>query len=181
MSQVSFVRSALAALGVAFAWAGASALAADVTAPPPPAVYGATPVTVGMPGCETCQHGAPKGGCDACGKSFGKGLMPKNLLHKDKAPFQVTLCPGACFGYFQTQWRKWDEVCPYPYQGIGVTDAGRLPGGMVPPPPSGSGLAPPRPLDPKMTDPKMPDPNPKKGGSDLPPVPPTPPGGKFVP
>lgn len=173
MSQVIFVRSALGALVVAFAWAGASAaLAADVTAPPPPpayGAYGAAPVAVGMPGCETCQHGVAKASCSTCGKMFGK-----HLLHKDKnAPFPVTLCPGACFGYFQTQWRKWDEVCPYPYLGIGVNDAPRVPGTMPPP---GTGLAPPRPLDPKMTDPKMPDP--KKGGSD---VPPTPPGGKFVP
>ncbi|HSQ57814.1 MAG TPA: hypothetical protein VLM40_18975, partial [Gemmata sp.] len=34
-----------------------------------------------------------------------------------KEPFAITLCPGACFGYFQTQWRKWDDVCPIPYIG----------------------------------------------------------------
>jgi hypothetical protein len=123
------------------------------------------PVTVGDQGCPTCaagQHGAPAKSCNTCGKWF-------TGRRDHKAPYPVSLCPGACFGYFQTQWRKWDEVCPYPYTGIGVSDAPRLPG--VVPPKTGE-LAPPRPLDPKV----MPDP--KKIGSDQPPVPMP---GKFGP
>lgn len=172
MSCSFIVRSALVAMAGALAWAGASsALAADVTPPTPPVVVGAAPVSVGDPGCatcQTCQHGIAKSKCATCGRLFGSNL------HRDKkAPYPVTLCPGACFGYFQTQWRKWDEVCPYPYLGVGVSDAPRQPAGVLNPPPGG--LTPPRPLDPKMTDPKMPDPkkaDPKKtGGTALPPIP----------
>jgi hypothetical protein len=146
----------------ALAWAGGAADAADVP-PPPPVVVGAAPVTVGeAPGCATCQQGGLfKGHRSTCDK----------LLHK-KGPYPVHLCPGACFGYFQTQWRKWDEVCPYPYLGVGVGDAARPPGGVLHPRP-GEILTPPRPVDPKMTDPKMPDPK-KVGGTPntLPPIPP---------
>jgi hypothetical protein len=144
-----------AAAVAAFAWTGASVSAADVAAPtPPPGVIGAAPVSVGDPGCATCQGGTVKGSCSTCGKS---------LLSKHKPPYQVNLCPGACFGYFQTQWRKWDEVCPYPYLGVGVSDAPKPPGATPRP---GSELNPPRPLDPKM----MPDPK-KVGSSTLPPIP----------
>ena len=80
--------------------------------------------------------------------------------------YPVTLCPGACFGYFQTQWRKWDEVCPYPYLGVGVSDAMRTPGAAPPRPIPGSELAPPRPVDPKTVDPKTVDP--KKLGANTP-------------
>jgi hypothetical protein len=149
-----------AAAVAAFAW-GTSAPAADVAVPPPP-VAAAAPVAVGeAPGCASCQsceHGAgaaPKGRCSSCGK----------LFHKERPPFPVTLCPGSCFGYFQTQWRKWDEVCPYPYLGTGVSDAMRTPGAAPPrPAPSGSELTPPRPVDPSA--PKMIDP--KKLGSNTP-------------
>src|SRR4029453_12454050 len=96
----------------------------------PPGTVAAAPVSVGASGCESCgscQHGAIRAKCDVCGKLLG------SHLHKDKkAPYPVTLCPGACFGYFQTQWRKWDEVCPYPYLGIGVNDSMRIPGGVTP-------------------------------------------------
>src|SRR5688572_30493902 len=136
-----FVRLSWKAAAVAaFAWGGSSAPAADTTPPPPPVTVSAVPVTVGVgaPGCascDTCAHGAVKGHCDACGK-LG------SVLHKGgKAPFPVTLCPGSCFGYFQTQWRKWDEVCPYPYLGTGVSDAARVPGAPVGPRPGE--LAPP--------------------------------------
>jgi len=37
--------------------------------------------------------------------------------HKPLPPITVNLCPGACFGHFQTQWRKWEDACPYPYTG----------------------------------------------------------------
>jgi hypothetical protein len=156
-----FVSMSVAA--AVLAWSGTPARAADVTPPPNPIVIGAAPVEVGMPGCATCQgggaaqHGLLKSKCPTCGKLF------TGTFFKDKNPYPVTLCPGACFGYFQTQWRKWDEVCPYPYLGMGASDAGRLPGAMPPPQPT-SDLPPPRPVEPK-----------KNGGSDtLPPVPPGP-------
>lgn len=166
-----FARWATRTVAVAvFTWAGAPVWAADVT---PPVPVSAAPVTVGVggtPGCETCQHGAAKGGCNTCGK-----LVTWDRLHKDKkAMYPVTLCPGACFGYFQTQWRKWDEVCPYPYLGVGVNDGPRTAPGMTLPRPGE--LTPPRPLDPKMIDPK-------KVGSNtpLPPIPTVPSASKFGP
>lgn len=160
MSVRSFVvRLAVRASAVAaFVWGG-SALASDVTPVPAAPVVAGAPVSAGEPGCATCQHGAVRGKCDACGKLLG------GLLHKDKkAPYPVTLCPGACFGYFQTQWRRWDEACPYPYLGHGVSDAPRPPAGVLNPRPAGSELTPPRPIDPKAPEvPKMPDP--KKTGT----------------
>ncbi len=146
-------------------WVGSTASAADIYAPPP--VAGAAPVMVGAPGCETCQHGAVKAHCATCGK-----FLSLSQYKHSKGPYPVNLCPGACFGYFQTQWRKWDDVCPYPYLGHGVSDAPKPPIPAVNlPRPSGGGLTPPRPLDPKMADPK-------KSG-ELPPIPPVP--GKFIP
>ncbi|MCS6864656.1 MAG: hypothetical protein RMJ56_17650 [Gemmataceae bacterium] len=145
-----------------------STVAADVTPPPlpiaPPSV--SDPAWIADPGCPTCQHGLPKSRCASCGPRLG------HLTQKNKnAPYPVQLCPGACFGYFQTQWRRWEEVCPYPYQGVGVSDAPRRPGSPLPPP---------RSIDPPPQ--KMPEP--KKPGSDTPPgnLPPRPmPSGKFGP
>jgi hypothetical protein len=34
-----------------------------------------------------------------------------HLQRKPLPPINVTLCPGACFGYFPTQWRSWDDAC----------------------------------------------------------------------
>ena len=89
-------------------------------------------------------------------------------LHpKHKTPYVTHLCPGACFGYFQTQWNRWEDVCPLPYQGVGLTDAPRpAPGAITPVPKPGS--------DPKMIPPSIP-------GSDAPlprpaPLPMKPPG-----
>lgn len=144
-----------AAAVAAFAWAGSSASAADVVPPAPPVTVTAAPVTVGDPGCascQTCAHGV-KGHCNVCDK----------WLKSKKAPFPVTLCPGACFGYFQTQWRKWDEVCPYPYLGQGVSDAAKTPGSVTSPRPGELG-------QPRSVDPKMPDPK-KVGSVDLPAIP----------
>jgi len=68
-------------------------------------------------GCATCNSAAAA--CDTCGK------VHKSLFHHHKTctPYQTTLCPGACFGYFQTQWHRWENVCPIPYQGVGLSDA----------------------------------------------------------
>jgi hypothetical protein len=183
--SVYFVRPALAIIGAVFAWNGVSTvLAADVT-PPAPAVIGAAPVTVGAGevGCASCQsglsgsvckHGLLKSKCPTCGK-----LFTGSLLHKSPNPYPVTLCPGTCFGYFQTQWRKWDEACPYPYLGVGVSDAARTPGMMVPPTGPNT-LGPPRGVDPKMPDTKMPDPK-KVGSVNIPPIPSAPTVSKFAP
>jgi hypothetical protein len=87
-----------------------------------------------------CKH------CQSCGSSW--------FHHHDKGPYVVNLCPGACFGYFQTQWKKWDEVCPYPYQGIGVSDAPKPPAATLPPvtPKSSPTLPSPRQVEPKPND-----------------------------
>lgn len=166
-----FARFAARAVAVAaFAWAGSLAPAADVTAPP--VIAGAAPVAVGDPGCATCQHGAAAGSCATCKHHV--------LLKKNKTPYQVNLCPGACFGYFQTQWRKWDDVCPYPYLGHGVSDAPRPPVPVVNVPRTGSDeLNPPRqlPNEPKGA-PKGGAVPPAPGGTvPLPPIP----GSKFAP
>ena len=158
-----------AAVAVALVWVGAAVRAADTPAPVAAPVYaGAAPVSVGADpaGCATCQHGVAGGSCATCSKSLIKG----NHANRTKGMYQVNLCPGACFGYFQTQWRKWDEACPYPYLGYGVNDAARPPAGVLNPkaPGSGSELNPPRVIDPKGA------PEPKKTGSDLPPIPPVP-------
>lgn len=148
-----FVRlAAVAALGCG----GAAARADDGYAGP------------AMPLCESCQHGAVRAACDVCGKLLGSNLH--KMKHK-KDPYPVTLCPGACFGYFQTQWRKWDEVCPYPYLGTGVSDAARPVAPSANPRPLGTGLDAPRTLDKTMPEPKK---------SDLPSIP-TPGGNKFGP
>jgi hypothetical protein len=145
-----------------FACAG-SASAADVYVPPQPPV--AAPVYAPAdPGCASCQNGGPvvRGNCTTCGRG---SLIPQ----KNKGPYQVNLCPGACFGYFQTQWRPWGEVCPYPYIGQGVSDHPRPPAPVINVPrPGGSDLTPPRPLDPKSIDPKMLDP---KTPQPMPPIP----------
>jgi len=94
-------------------------------------------------GCPTCAAASSSvGGCKSCGTSW--------FHHHDKGPYVVNLCPGACFGYFQTQWRKWDDVCPYPYQGIGVSDAPKPPSPVLPGVSKpGTTLPGPRPVDPK--------------------------------
>jgi hypothetical protein len=88
-------------------------------------------------------------------------------MHK-KEPYVVNLCPGGCFGHFQTQWRKWDEVCPVQ----GVVEV--MPPPIPPLPPSsdrtpvdkkknGDGLPPPRVIDPKIGMPIPPPPPPGVG------------------
>lgn len=99
--------------------------------------------------CATCGNSGPTVGCSTCGKLL-RGHA--RFGHKNSGPFQVTLCPGACFGYFQTQWRKWDDVCPYPYLGTGVSDAPKPPAPVLPK--GGAPLTPPRPVEPKMGEPK---------------------------
>lgn len=125
-----------------------------VTPPAPQYITPAGPQSIAPAGgCPTCAAPASTtamstSGCKTCGSSW--------FHHHTKGPFEVNLCPGACFGYFQTQWRKWDEVCPYPYQGIGVSDAPKPPTPLLPIP--GTTLPNPRPADTKPSDTKPTDP-----------------------
>jgi hypothetical protein len=166
--------------------AGSGARAADPTPIPgylaPPTGPVAQPYVQSGGTCATCGHGrggvvsALRGGCGLHGSS----CKPTCPTH-NKPPYVVNLCPGACFGYFQTQWRRWDEVCPYPYQGTGVSDAARPPSPFLPSPSvsdrppvdkkgkDGGALPDPRPIDPKTGKPIVPPPS---GG--LPPIPPPP-------
>ena len=146
-----------AAVVLAFGLSG-SASAADITPTPqsgPPMAVGPT---VQGSCCASCalgldRFGACDGGCNTC-HTCGQ------LFHShNRGPFVVNLCPGACFGYFQTQWRRWEQVCPYPYQGINVTDAAKSPSPNLP---SASDRVPPM----KKPDASLPDPrqiDPKTG------------------
>jgi hypothetical protein len=158
-ARTLFLRLTVRAAAVAaLAWTGGAISAADVTPVAPTVPVVGAPVVIGDPGsagCESCQHGAIRSKCNACGTLLSS-VLPKGR----KTPSSVSLCPGACFGYFQTQWRKWDEACPYPYQGIGASDALKLPGARP------NELNQPRPTDPKL----MPEPK-KTGSTSLPPIP----------
>ncbi len=167
------IRTSITALAILLsATIGRSASAADTPVLPvrSPVAVAVDPPALPGPACASCTAtpGAPtrpcgKVGCGTC----GKGACGSSWLHgHSKPPFETQLCPGACFGYFQPQWRKWDEVCPYPYQGTGVSNA---PKPAVPPvtgpldklPAKKPGTLPePRPIETK-----------KPAGSDLPPIP----------
>jgi hypothetical protein len=155
----------MAAMIAAAAWAVPARAADEGRAAAP--VYGA-PVSADPAGgtCATCGGAGPTVGCSTCGKLL-RGHA--RFGHKNTGPFQVNLCPGACFGYFQTQWRKWEDVCPYPYIGHGVSDAPRRP--TQTPPARPGELNPPRTLEPKKMPappggglPAIPDPMPGKFG-----------------
>jgi len=93
--------------------------AADQAVVAAPAVIGSA---LGTGTCATCN--AAPATCTSC-KGIGSLFH-----HRPCKPYQTTLCPGACFGYFQTQWHRWENVCPIPYQGVGLSDASLRP---VPP------------------------------------------------
>ena len=67
--------------------------------------------------CATCA--APAG--VPCGPTCATAAC-RTHFGRPKLPYQTHLCPGACFGYFQTQWSKWEDVCPLPYQEQRYTD-----------------------------------------------------------
>jgi hypothetical protein len=121
------------------------------------------------------QYSAPASGCAACAaaKATSTSKSCPNcgsswFHHHEKGPYVVNLCPGACFGYFQTQWRKWDDVCPYPYQGVGVSDAPRPSSPALPPLSKPDGTLP----APRTVEPKAPELKPMSSSA-LPPVPST--------
>jgi hypothetical protein len=160
-----------------------AARAADET-PAAPAV--AAPA-IGAAGCATCNGAAPAAGCASCGRHLGGFIAAK------RAPYVPSLCPGACFGYFQTRWNKWDDVCPLPYAGAGVSDAPPPAAGYVPPAPQP--LPQPLPMPPKSDTKPETAPTPKKLGdgtenprpmpstlpTPIPPLPPKQPGSSITP
>jgi hypothetical protein len=92
----------------------------------PVVVAPAAPVAVAEV-CPTCTAGPAGrpcglGGCKSC-----NGCNPKK-------PVVGQLRAGACYGYFQTQWHRWEDVCPLPYQGVGLNDVPRA--SVIPAPPA---------------------------------------------
>ena len=134
---------------------------ASASEPAPGPVVASPVVGPGAAPCPTCNGTAGSTTCQTCKHNpFGIG--------KKGTPYQTHLCPGACFGYFPTQWHRWDEVCPIPYPGAGLSDAPRIPtpaltGGQAP-----VIQTPKTPVDPKA----LPDPktliDPKNPKGDLP-------------
>src|SRR4051812_7504512 len=159
MTLGSYLRL-VAPLAALVGWAGTSA-AADQALP----VYAAPTLSpgVGAPAidCPTCHGGGAPAGCATCGKGH------LGVFHKHCRVFYVPhLCPGACFGYFQTQWHRWENVCPIPYQGAGLSDA--------PPPVVATPPAPTIPTDKKPGELKSPTPVPGAPPAPMPGVPPAP-------
>jgi hypothetical protein len=159
-----FVAAALATMGLAACTGSAAAgdVPPRIVAPVPVSVFDtSSPSASPAPGCATCVGGVGSG-CVSRGAALGR------IHYQYKAPYTTQLAPGGCFGYFPTQWRKWDEVCPQPQPVV------------VPVPVTPS-------VPPRTVEPKMPEPVPpglKNGGSDLPPIPVPPPRpipGKFSP
>ena len=110
------VAARAAAAGLAVGYVGL-AVAADE----PIRVAPAGPVAEVCPTCTAGEAGAPcaREGCSTCGRAGHRaGCNPKK-------PVVGQLRPGACFGYFQTQWHRWEDVCPLPYQGVGIIDTPR--------------------------------------------------------
>src|SRR5262245_24436037 len=158
-------RKVVSAASVAVAmWAGGSALAADVSPAPNAAPATSYPSAFAAGGCASCESGQVTSGSSHLGKI--------HQLRRARPLYQVNLCPGACFGYFQTQWRKWDEVCPYPYSGVGPGNQSNPPTGPLIPQPGSRSLPMPRPTDPNTIPPKQPS------GNGLLPIPMS---GKFAP
>ncbi len=115
MTLGSILRLFSLPVAVAITALGFSGVARAADQPGAAAIAGAPAMAGDYLGCATCNGAAAA--CDSCSK------VRKSLFHhKTCTPYQTTLCPGACFGYFQTQWHRWENVCPIPYQGVGHTD-----------------------------------------------------------
>jgi len=78
-------------------------------------------------GAGTAGDGTPavivhaNGACTACevvpSANTRMNLSGEHPLHKHVKPLpaiNVNLCGGACYGYFPTQWRSWEEACGIP-------------------------------------------------------------------
>lgn len=85
-------------------------------------------------------------GCSSCGKLGLGGLFGRT---RGQAPVVVQLAPSGCFGYHQTQWHRWEDLCPSPSSGPGPLP----PIPVLPPNASVPGMKAPDPLpvDPKAT------------------------------
>jgi hypothetical protein len=102
-----------AAAGLAVGYVGIAVAADEPIRVAPPVVAESCPT------CTAGAAGAPCGqaGCASCARHGHRaGCSPRK-------PVVGQLRPGACFGYFQTQWHRWEDVCPIPYQGTGLNDA----------------------------------------------------------
>lgn len=95
---------------------GRVASASDVPALP---LYSSSPAALAGGGCATPAGSGVAGltrytaGCRGVPKcNTGDCDTTRFQGHRQKDPYVVNLCPGACFGYFPTQWRSWEEVCP---------------------------------------------------------------------
>ncbi len=143
-------------------WSGAAALVLCLSIHSPASDPGPVPLPIsagpvvmaGEVPCATCGT-TPAGSCQTCQTCKGHG--------KRAIPYKVNLCPGACFGYFPTQWHRWEEVCPIPYPGAGLSDAPRIP---TPPLPTNPAISTqPKPMVPETklpTDPMRELPKPMK-------------------
>lgn len=165
MNLVRWIRArglcAAALLGLS---AGGS-IAADATPAPTPAAP-----ALGAP-CENCAASQPQG-CETCDKGCRTPLFGGLHTHKVKVPY---LCPGACFGYFQTKWNRWEDVCSHYYQGVNVSDAPKpvVPEAKRPPMPKPLGTGPmPTPMPPPKPEASpLPSPTPAPSPTPIPPVP----------
>ena len=161
MNLISFARR-VAAVAVVFGAAGTSA-AVDTPVAAPPVVH---PAAAPCPTC-AAPAGTPCG--PTCGPTWTGTKECRTHFGRPVPPYQTKLCPGACFGYFQTQWSRWEDVCPVPYQGHGITDAPATrttPVTPVRPPVEVKKPVDPKPMDPKSLDPKF---NKDPKGGELPP------------
>jgi hypothetical protein len=81
-------------------------------------------------GCATCESVSP-----AAAPAHGYGPRERHHARRNQPTCDVYLCPGSCFGYFPTQWRKWEDLCPQTYPGVVIPDATRpgSPYPMIPP------------------------------------------------
>ncbi|HUR53732.1 MAG TPA: hypothetical protein VMZ71_06355 [Gemmataceae bacterium] len=177
MNLISFARR-VAAVAVVLGAAGTSAAVDTPVAAPPVAHLAAVPcATCPAPAAAPCGPAAAACGpaAAACGPAWTGTKECRTHFGRPVPPYQTKLCPGACFGYFQTQWSKWEDVCPVPYQGQGFTDAPATrttPVTPVRPPaevkkPTDLKPADPKPMDPKPLDPKF-NKDPKGGELPLP-------------
>ncbi|MBX9585116.1 MAG: hypothetical protein K2X87_32825 [Gemmataceae bacterium] len=109
------LRRGLSALALGLMMSATAAGDDPAPAPPGPAHPAAGPA------CQNCTKHFTRAGsdCPTCVNGrFGIGFR-----HRPTVP---SLAPGACFGYFPTQWNRWQDVCPIPYPGAGIEDPGNV-------------------------------------------------------
>jgi hypothetical protein len=57
----------------------------------------------------------PSAACPPDARTCGptaRGVNAWMQKHHDKKFYHPTICPGSCFGYFQTNWTAWEQACP---------------------------------------------------------------------